>query len=610
MRRLVTLAVLLTTIPAAAQQVDLILRNGRILDGTGGPEYRADLAIDHGRIVQIGRSTSPARETIDVQNAIISPGFIDMLGQDERSILADPHLPGKIFQGITSEITGEGTTIAPANLRAYLARLEHQGIAINFATYTGATTIRKLVIGEANRLATPAELLQMQSLVAEAMRAGAVGLSSSLMYAPAPYASTEELTTLAQTAYSFGGIYATHLRTEGDHIDTSLDEAFTIARNAHIPLEIFHLKAAGVANWGSMPDLVARIESARASGLDIAADTYAYTSSGNSLSAFIPPWAHDGGTAALLTRLADPTQRALIRASIEHDRTWDNEWLMLQTPADVTLASTSAAALKSLQGKDIATIAQARTQDPIDCILDLVAADPLAKVILKTMSQPDVAYALKQPWVSIGLDAPASPPGSTLRNHPRAFATFPRILRKYVREDHLLTLPEAIRKFTSLPASRLHLTDRGTLKVGMWADIAVFDPDKIRDLATYDNPNQLAEGMQFVFVNGIAVIRDGKMTQALPGKVLPRPRLCHRIYCAFNSSTSIEYPGTIRSNSFATPLTVLSTGTMRFGSPIVFVSIVVAAVRLISFALGATLFTPSSRSFNRCAIEVAFTSFR
>jgi len=536
-------------VAAYAQQYDLVIRHGHIIDGTGSPWYGADIGVKNGHIVKIGKvDSASAAKTIDAHGLTVAPGFIDMLGQSEMTILVDPHLPSKIFQGITTEVTGEGNSIAPTNDRLvaedkadfehyginqdwrsfedYFKRLEKQGMGINLASYVGATTARRMVIGNDNRPPTAEELVRMQKLVLDAMHQGAMGVSTALQYAPAPYASTDELIALASTAAGAGGIYATHMRSEGDAVLASLDETFRIAREAKIPVEIWHLKAAGKSNWGKMPQIVDRIDAARASGLDIAADTYAYTAWSNTFSAFVPPWAHDGGDAAMVARIKDPVQRAKIRNTMEHDKNWDNEWLEIAGPEGVSISSTLDPKLRPLQGKNIAEIAKAQGKDPIDCILDLIAADPSMEVVVEGMSENDVADALKQPWTSVDNDSSGASPEGILGQehpHPRGYGAFPRILRKYVREEHLLTLPDAIRKFSALPAQRLRLADRGVIKDGMWADIVIFDPDKIRDLATYENPNQLAVGMEFVLINGVPVISDGKMTQALPGKVLRGP---------------------------------------------------------------------------------------
>jgi dihydroorotase/N-acyl-D-amino-acid deacylase len=533
---------------AALQPYDLVIRNGHIIDGTGSPWYAADLAIRDGRIAAIGKlDGAPAKRTLDAHGMVVAPGFIDMLGQSELTILVDPHLPSKIYQGITTEVTGEGGSIAPLNdtiIRAdhvsyahyrvtpdwhtfgqYFARLRKQGMGINLASYVGATQVRRMVLGDGDRAPSPAELERMKELVRQAMREGAIGLSTSLQYAPAPYAKTEELIALAAEAGKLGGTYASHIRDEGDGIDAALDEAFRIGRDAHIPVEIWHLKAAGKSNWGRMPEIVQRIEAARASGVDVAADTYAYPAAFNSFSATIPPWAHDGGDKKLIERLKDPAMRARIRKEMETPGgNWNNEWLQVTGPEGFLLCAVQNRKLLPLQGKTIAEIAKIWNKDPIDTVFDLLIEDEaFTQIAMFIMSEPDVALALKQPWVSICNDSQGAAPTGILGEehpHPRAYGTFPRILRKYVREDHVLTLEDAIRKFSALPAERMRLADRGVLKTGMWADAVVFDPATIRDVATFENPNQLGDGMRFVLVNGVPVIEEGKMTNALPGKVV------------------------------------------------------------------------------------------
>jgi len=533
---------------AAFQPYDLVIRNGHIVDGTGSPWYAADLAIRDGRIAAIGKlDGAPAKRTLDARGLVVAPGFIDMLGQSELTILVDPHLPSKIYQGITTEITGEGASIAPLNdtiIRAdhvtydhyrvlpdwhtfaqYFSRLRRQGMGINLASYVGATQVRRMVLGDADRAPSPAELERMKELVRQAMREGAIGLSTALQYAPAPYAKTEELIALASEAARLGGTYASHIRDEGSGIDAALDEAFRIGREAHIPVEIWHLKAAGKANWGRMPEIVHRIEAARAAGIDVAADTYAYPAAFNSFSAVIPPWAHDGGDKKLIERLQDPALRARIRRELETPGgNWNNEWQQVTGPDGFLLCAVQNPKLVPLQGKTIAEIARLWHKDAIDTVFDILVQDEaFTEVAMFIMSEPDVALALKQPWVSICNDSQGASPTGILgaeHPHPRAYGTFPRILRKYVREDHVLTLEDAVRKFSALPAERMRLADRGVLKAGMWADVVVFDPATVRDVATFENPNQLAEGMRFVLVNGVPVIEEGKMTSALPGKVL------------------------------------------------------------------------------------------
>jgi N-acyl-D-amino-acid deacylase len=545
------LAMLLFAAAAAAPApYDLVIRNGRIIDGTGSPWYAGDIAISGGRIAAIGKlDAAAARRTLDARGMVVAPGFIDMLGQSELTILVNPHLPSKIYQGITTEITGEGGSVAPLNdsilkadhvtyehygitpnwrtFREYFARLAKQGMGINLASYAGATQVRRMVLGDEDRAPSAAELERMKSLVRDAMRDGAIGVSTSLQYAPAPYATTEELIALAAEAAKLGGTYASHIRDEGDGIDSALDEAFRIGREAKIPVEIWHLKAAGKSNWGRMPRIVARIEQARKSGVDVAADTYAYTAGFNSFSAIVPPWAHDGGDKKLIERLKDPATRARIRKEMETPGgKWNNEWQQITGPESIIVGAVQNPKLLPVQGKTIAQIAKLWNKDPIDTIFDLLIEDEaFTQVALFVMSEPDVVLGLQQPWVSICNDSQGSAVDGILGKehpHPRAFGAFPHILRTYVRDQKKLTLEDAIRKFSALPAQRMRFPDRGVLKNGMWADIVVFDPDTIRDLATFDSPNQLSEGIRFVLVNGVPVIEEGKMTNALPGKVLSR----------------------------------------------------------------------------------------
>jgi len=527
---------------------DVLIVNGRVIDGTGSPAYSADIGIRDGRIAAIGRlDGATAKQRIDAAGAVVAPGFIDMLGQSELTILVEPHLPSKIFQGITTEITGEGGSAAPLNdaivqadrfgyqhlnitpdwrtLGQYFTRVERTGLGINLATYVGATQVRRMVLGDADKQPTPAELDRMKALVREAMEQGAVGVSTSLQYAPAPYATTGELIALASEAARYGGVYATHMRSEGDGVLDAIDEAIRIGKEARIPVEIWHLKAAGKNNWGRMKDIVARIETARRAGVDVGANTYAYPAWFNSMSAFVPPWAHDGGDEQLIARLKDPATRAKIKQDMQTPGgKWDNEWQEIPGPEAVTICVVQDESLRELQGKTLAQVAALWKSDPLDALFDLLIKDhAFTEVAVFGMSEPDVALALSQPWVSVDNDSQGTAPTGLLgaeHPHPRAYGTFPRILRKYVREDHLLTLEDAIRKFTALPAGRMHLADRGVLKQGLWADVVVFDPDQITDKATFENPNQLSVGMKYVLVNGVPVIAGGNATNALPGKVL------------------------------------------------------------------------------------------
>jgi len=545
----VVLAFLLLSSLALAQTpaFDIVITNGHIIDGTGSPWYSGDLGIRDGRIAAIGKLAAASRKrTIDAGGKVVAPGFIDMLGQSELTILVDPRLPSKIYQGITSEITGEGDSVAPLNdaliqagqsqydyykltpdwrtFRQYFARLEKQGMGINLASYVGATQVRRFIVGEDDKQPTPEQLAQMQALVREAMNDGAAGVSTALQYAPAPYAKTEELIALASEAGKLGGIYSTHMRNEGDTVLEAIDEALRIGREANIPVEIWHIKVAGKDNWGRMPEVVAKINEARATGADVTADTYAYTAWYNDFSAFIPPWAHDGGNAKLVARLQDPTTREKIRKDmLSPSKDWQNEWQEIPGPDAIMIGAVENTTLLPMQGKRLSEIAKLWNKDPMDALFDFLIQDPSTGVAVFGMSQPDVTLALQQPWVAIDNDSEGTSPEGILGQahpHPRAYGTFPRILAKYVREEKVLSLEEAIRKFSALPAQRMRLADRGVLKTGMWADVVIFDPATVHDRATFDDPNQLSEGMDYVLVNGVPVIDQGKMTGALPGKVL------------------------------------------------------------------------------------------
>jgi N-acyl-D-amino-acid deacylase len=536
----------------AGQALDIVILNGHVVDGTGSPWYAADVGIRDGRIAAIGRlAGAAAKQIVDARGKIVAPGFIDMLGQSEITVLVDPHLPSKIFQGITTEITGEGGSAAPLNdaivkadkvdydhfkitpdwrtFAQYFARVDKQGIGINMAHYVGATQVRRMVLGDEDKQPSAAELDRMKALVREAMEQGAVGLSTSLQYPPAPYAKTEELIALASEAANYGGIYATHMRSEAGAVLEALDEAIQIGREAKIPVEIWHVKAAGKRNWGRMKDIVAKIEAARRAGVDISADTYAYPAWFNSFSAFIPPWAHDGGDEKLLERLKDPQARDRIRKDMlsPDDKGWDNEWQEIPGPEAVLIGAVQNPALRSIQGKTLAEVATLWKMDAIDAIFEILIRDHVfTYVAVFGMSEPDVALAVAQPWVSFNNDSQGTSPAGLLGQehpHPRAYGTFPRLFRKYVREDKLLSLEEAIRKMSALPAQKMRLADRGVLKAGMWADMVVFDPETIADVATFAQPNQLSVGMDYVLVNGVPVIAGGKATNALPGKVLRGP---------------------------------------------------------------------------------------
>src|SRR6266404_1449721 len=426
-----------------ARPFDIVIINGRIIDGTGSPWYSGDIGIRGGKIDSIGNlSAAPRMRTIDAGGKVVAPGFIDMLGQSEISILVEPRLPSKIYQGITTEITGEGGSAAPLNdaiiqadhtgyehykitpdwriFRQYFARLEKQGMGINLASYVGATQVRRMVLGDDNKQPTPEQLEQMKALVRDAMKDGTVGVSTALEYAPAPYAKTEELIALAAEGGKLGGIYSTHMRDESDSVLEAIDEALRIGREAHVPVEIWHIKVAGKNNWGRMPEVVNKINAARAAGADVSADTYAYTAWFNDFSAFVPPWAHDGGAAKLVERLKDPATRERIRKDmLTPSKDWDNEWQEIPAPDSIMIGVVQNPQMLPLQGKRLSDIAKLWNKDPIDALFDFLIEDPYAGVAVFGMSQPDVTLALQQPWVAIDNDSSGtSPEGILGQEHP------------------------------------------------------------------------------------------------------------------------------------------------------------------------------------------------
>ena len=535
------------TAPRAEAPYDLLIRGGHIVDGTGSPWYRGDVAVRGDRIVGVGLlAGARARDTIDASGLIVAPGFIDMLGHSEYPLLADPRAISKITQGVTTEITGEVTSVVPVNentlrelgaetrsrvtwtdLDGYFAALERARPAINLGTFVTVGSVRRYVIGDADRPATPAEVEQMKGLVAGAMQQGAMGLSSGLIYAPASYASTGEVTELARVAARYGGGYASHIRSEGERLVEAINEAIAIGEGAGTWVQIHHLKASGRANWGKMRPAVAAIEAARARGLDVTADQYPYIASGTGLDATIPNWAHAGGTDSLLARLANPTTRARLRAELTSGGT---DWRIGTSaggPGGVMIASVGADSLRRYQGMRLNQVAEARGQEVVDALFDVLLADRArTAAIYFSMSEDDLELAMKQPWVSVGMDAGARAADSTVtsRPHPRAYGTFPRILCRYVRERQVITLEDAVRKFTALPASRVGLADRGVVKAGMYADLTLFDPATVCDRATFENPVQTSVGIRHVIVNGTAVLRNGTPTGARAGRGLRRAR--------------------------------------------------------------------------------------
>jgi N-acyl-D-amino-acid deacylase len=529
-------------------EYDLIIRNGHILDGTGNPWYAADVAVKGDRVAAIGDlRTAHAKRELDATGRIVAPGFIDMLGQSELSLLLDNRSLSKLAQGITTEITGEGASIAPQNektlaalrpmlehykftvdwttLDQYVRRLEKQGTPLNLGTYVGSAQVREAIIGDYDRAPTAAELTQMQALVEQAMKDGALGISSALIYPPNIYAKTDELIALAKVASKYGGIYATHMRSEGASETAALAEAIRIGREAALPVEIFHLKVSGKPRWGNMKNVVATIQAARDSGLDIAADMYPYVAGGTALASALPPWVADGGVQKLLERIQDPAIRARIKKELAGDHPdWENLFYDCGGASGVLIASVEKSDLKQWEGKTVDDVAKAWKKSPEDTLMDFVLADNAQTGALYFMaSEEDLRTGLSQPWTSIGLDAnEMSLEGPTFEphGHPRGFGSMPRFLGRYVRDQHLMSLEAAVRKITSLPAQREHLTDRGLLKPGFFADITIFDPATIIDRATFTNPAQLAEGVDFTIVNGQIEFDHGKLTGVTAGHFL------------------------------------------------------------------------------------------
>jgi N-acyl-D-amino-acid deacylase len=530
---------------------DLVLKNGWIVDGSGNPRYRGDVALRGDRIAAVGfLGGAVARETLDVRGLVVAPGFIDMMGQSEINALIDNRVFSKITQGVTTEVTGEGGSVAPLtdqlalddsdamkkwhyredwrDLDGYFAQLAKQGAALNIATFVGATQVRLAVVGKANRAPTAPELAHMTAVVDTLMQQGALGVWTALEYAPASYSKTDELIALAKAARRHGGIYASHMRNEGVRIDDALNELFQIAREAAIPAEVSHLKVSGRKSWGQMPRIIARIDSARAAGLDITADQYPYTRAATALDASIPSWAESGGWDSLLARLRDPATRARLRDEMVNPKGTESFYYEAGGGDGVLLTGTFQDSLRYLQGKTVGEIAAQRHRDPVETLFDIVLAENghRTDAVYAVMSEPDVQTAMKTWWVAVNTDfggvAPDGPFG-TQSAHPRAYGTFARILGHYSRDLKLFPLEFAVRKMTSLAAQRVGLSDRGLLKAGMAADITVFDPATVADKATFELPHQPSVGFAYVFVNGQKVLDHGRVTTARPGRGLRGP---------------------------------------------------------------------------------------
>ena len=546
-----SLLVAATSASVVAADFDIIIRNGAVYDGTGGEAQHVDLAIKGDRIAGVGDfKNAKAKTIIDAHGLTVAPGFINMLSWSTESLIQDGHSQSEIRQGVTTEIMGEGESMGPVNdrvrehmlstqadikydikwntLAEYLQFLEKRGISCNVASFIGATTIRENIIGFDDRAPTPQELEQMRDLVRKEMEAGALGIGTSLIYPPAFYAKTDELIELCKVAAKYKGKYISHMRSEGNQLLEAFDELLRISREAGIPAEVYHIKAAGQKNWGKIDDLLSRIESAQKGGLNIRANMYTYTAGGTGLDACFPPWTENGGYPALFKRLRDPATREKIKTEVKVDSDkWENLYLSAGSPDRIILVGFKSEKLKPLTGKTLAEVAKMRGKDPIDTAMDLVAEDESRiGAVYFMMSEENVKKELQKPWIAFGSDeASQAPEGVFLKSnpHPRAYGNFARVLGKYVRDEKVLPMSDAIHRLSGLPATNLGLDHRGFLKEGMFADVVVFDPATIADHATFEKPHQYAVGVKHVFVNGAQVIKDGEHTGAKPGRALWGP---------------------------------------------------------------------------------------
>ena len=536
---------------AQGPSYDVLIRGGTVYDGEGGAPRQADVGIVGDKVTAVGAlSKAEARTVIDATGLAVAPGFINVLSWSTESLIADGRSQGEIRQGVTTEVFGEGSSMGPytdamkkheteeqgdikfditwTTLAEYLAFLEKKGVSPNVASFIGAATVREHVMGLRSGAPTPAQMDAMRALVRQEMEAGALGIGSSLIYAPGTYASTEELIELCKEAARYKGTYISHLRSEADRLLEAVDELIRISREAAIPAEIYHLKAAGQPNWPKMDAAIQKIEAARREDLKITADMYTYTAGATGFDACVPPWAREGGYEALFRRLQDPpTRNRILEEMMAPPKGWENLCVAAGAPERILLVGFKNEALKPLTGKTLAEVAAMRGTHPWNTVLDLVLEDRTrVGVVFFLMSEDNVRKQLKLPWVSFGSDAASmAPEGVFLKSstHPRAYGNFARWLGKYVREEKLVPLPEAIRRMTGLPATNLGLKGRGFLKPGMFADVVVFDPATIADRATYEKPHQYAVGVRHVLVNGVPVLKDGEHTGATPGRALTGP---------------------------------------------------------------------------------------
>jgi N-acyl-D-aspartate/D-glutamate deacylase len=525
----VAVATMLCAVAGARQgPYDILILGGRVLDGAGNPWVAADIAIKGDRIVRVGRFSAPAARVINARGLYVAPGFIDIMDQSGAALRRDGTAQSKVRQGVTTLIAGEGGTPGPpAELDRYFATIETQGISVNFGTFVSAGQARTAVLQAANREPTATELEHMKAIIDDAMRRGALGLTTALIYPPESYSKTPELIELAKVAARYGGIYASHVRDEGLGVLDAVGEAIEIGEKAALPVEIFHLKVAHRAGWKTLlPKVDALVQAARARGVDITADQYPYTASSTSLDSCIPAWAAEGGAAERNARLKDPAVRARIRNEMTHGSPgWFNRIEAVGTWTNIVIASMPAGGDQHYVGMTIEDIARERREAPEDTAMDLVAQSTgTISALYFMMSEDDVRTAMTYPWVSVGSDAAALDAATAQgRPHPRAYGTFPRIIARYVREAHVLTLENAIRRMTSLPATKLNLGGRGVLTEGAFADVVIFDYDKIEDTATYASPHQYPKGIPYVIVNGQLVVNDGEHTGARPGRVIYGP---------------------------------------------------------------------------------------
>ena len=531
--------------------VDVLIKGGTVYDGSGAEGRAADVAIRGDRIVGVGDlPKASAKNTIDAHGLAVAPGFINMLSWSNESLIQDGRSQSEIRQGVTTEIMGEGESMGPLNnrmkervlreqkdikfefkwktLAEYLRYLETRGVSCNVASFLGATTVREYVIGLEDKQPTPQQLEEMRDLVRREMESGALGIGTSLIYPPAFYAKTEELIELCKVAAKYQGKYISHMRSEGNQLFGALDELIRISREAGIPAEVYHIKAAGEKNWAKEDELLGRIEAAQKEGLKIRANMYTYTAAGTGLDACLPPWTEDGGYPALFQRLRDPGTRAKIAEQVRIDSDeWENLYLAAGSPERILLVGFKSEKLKPLTGKSLAEVAKMRGKDPIETMMALIAEDESRiDAIYFLMSEENVKKELAKPWISFGSDeASQAPEGVFLKSnpHPRAYGNFARVLGKYSRDEKLIPLAEAVRRLSALPATNLGLDHRGFLKEGMFADVVVFDPATIADRATFEKPHQYAIGMKHVFVNGVQVLKDGEHIGAKPGRALWGP---------------------------------------------------------------------------------------